>query len=249
MTITRDDNSADDYTRSLERRLDAVLFELGGLVHDPTSAAWLVRAAIALSDRSRAEAVVGAAESLAADSPDEPCLAVATEHARGVLDRDPHRLITASERYTDCWSCGSAAEDAAVALVELGDDDGALEQLQRAGAAYQQVDAERDLDRVRARMRALGARPRHWSCAERPMFGWDSLTDTERRVVDLVVEGLTNRQVAARLFLSPHTVAFHLRQVFRKLDINGRVQLTRLAIEHRGDDEPMSARQLAVGVP
>jgi DNA-binding NarL/FixJ family response regulator len=50
-------------------------------------------------------------------------------------------------------------------------------------------------------------------------------------VIDLVVEGLTNRQIAQHLFLSPHTIAFHLRQVFRKLEINCRVQLTRLATE------------------
>ena len=232
MTITRDGNDENGYTRCLERRLDAVLFDLGALVHDPASAAWLVRTALGLSDRSRAEALVASTESLAADSPDKLCLTAAAEHARGVLDRDPHRLIAASEQYTDYWSRGSAAEDAALALVELGDADGALEQLGRACSAYQQVEAEHDLDRVRARLRALGVRPRHWSCADRPPFGWDSLTDTERRVVDLVVAGLTNRQIAARLFLSPHTVAFHLRQVYRKLGIRCRVQLTRLAVEH-----------------
>jgi len=114
-----------------------------------------------------------------------------------------------------------------------------------ARAAYQQVEAEHDLDRVRARMRALGARPRHWSCADRPLFGWDSLTGTELRVVGLVVDGLTNRQAAARLYLSPHTVAFHLRQVFRKLEISSRVQLVRLANEHGPDREPTSSHRLA----
>lgn len=167
----------------------------------------------------------------------------------GVFDRDPHRLIAASQRYADWWSRGSAAEDAAVAFDERGDDDDALEQLWRACAAYQRVGAEHDLDRVRARMRALGVRPRHWSCADRPSFGWASLTETERRVVDLVVEGLTNSQVAARLFLSRHTVAFHLRQVFRKLEITGRVQLTRLALARGANGESMSARGVAVGEP
>ncbi|MBV9872797.1 MAG: hypothetical protein JO214_19450 [Frankiaceae bacterium] len=241
----RDCDDPDGYTRCLEKRLDVVLFELGGLVRDPTSAAWLVRAAITLSDRPRAAAVVAAAAALAADFPNEPCLAVATEHARAVLDRDPHRLVAVSQQYADSWSRGSAAEDAAVAFIELGDGAAALDQLQQACARYQQAEAEHDLDRVRARMRALGARPRHWSCADRPSFGWDSLTDTERRVVDVVVEGLTNRQAAAQLYLSPHTVAFHLRQVFRKLEISSRVQLARLASEHSHDREPASSRPLA----
>jgi DNA-binding CsgD family transcriptional regulator len=65
----------------------------------------------------------------------------------------------------------------------------------------------------------------------RPRFGWDSLTPTETSVVDLVSNGLTNREVAARLFLSTHTVGFHLRQIFRKLDINSRVELTRRFVE------------------
>ena len=248
--MTRDRQQPDDYTRCLEQRLDWVLFDLGGLIRAPAAAAWLVRAAIGLPDRSRAEAVVAAAASLASECPHESRLVAASAHARGVLDRDPHGLIAASERYADCWSRGSAAEDAAVAFAEQGNDGDALEQLRRACAAYQQVDAERDVDRIRARMRALGVRPRHWSCADRPSFGWDSLTETERRVVDLVVEGLTNRQVAGRLFLSPHTVAFHLRQVFRKLEITGRVQLTRFALEHEGIGDSMSARGIvAVGEP
>jgi transcriptional regulator of acetoin/glycerol metabolism/DNA-binding CsgD family transcriptional regulator len=71
----------------------------------------------------------------------------------------------------------------------------------------------------------------------RPTFGWDSLTDTERRVADLVAQGMTNRQAATDLFLSHHTVGFHLRQIFRKLDITSRVELTRLVIlrDQQGD--------------
>jgi DNA-binding CsgD family transcriptional regulator len=60
--------------------------------------------------------------------------------------------------------------------------------------------------------------------------GWASLTDTERSVVDVVAEGLTNREAAERLFLSPHTVDFHLRSIYRKLGTGSRVQLTRLVI-------------------
>jgi transcriptional regulator of acetoin/glycerol metabolism/DNA-binding CsgD family transcriptional regulator len=64
---------------------------------------------------------------------------------------------------------------------------------------------------------------------EQPAFGWESLTDTERTVVHLVTEGLTNREIASRVCLSRHTVDSHLRHIFRKLDINSRVELTRIA--------------------
>jgi DNA-binding CsgD family transcriptional regulator len=63
-----------------------------------------------------------------------------------------------------------------------------------------------------------------------PRYGWSSLTDTEHTVAELVAEGLTNGEAAARMFLSPHTIDFHLRQVFRKLDVGSRVELTRLIL-------------------
>lgn len=48
---------------------------------------------------------------------------------------------------------------------------------------------------------------------------------------DAVGQGLTNRQVANRLFMSPHTVDAHLRHIYWKLGINPRTQLTRLLVE------------------
>ena len=63
-----------------------------------------------------------------------------------------------------------------------------------------------------------------------PQTGWDSLTTAELRVVDLVAMGMRNREVAARLHLSPHTIDSHLRHAFTKLGVTSRVQLTRHAI-------------------
>jgi DNA-binding CsgD family transcriptional regulator len=62
-------------------------------------------------------------------------------------------------------------------------------------------------------------------------FGWESLTDAELAVAAHVSRGMTNREVAARLYLSPHTIDFHLRQLFRKLDVTSRVELTRVVLE------------------
>jgi DNA-binding CsgD family transcriptional regulator len=66
-------------------------------------------------------------------------------------------------------------------------------------------------------------------------FGWSSLTDSERAVAEQVALGLTNREAAARLYLSPHTIDFHLRQLFRKLDIRSRVELTRLLLTQESE--------------
>jgi DNA-binding CsgD family transcriptional regulator len=70
-------------------------------------------------------------------------------------------------------------------------------------------------------------------------YGWESLTPTERSVTELVAEGLTNRQAAEQLFLSPHTVGFHLRAIFRKLDVTSRIDLARLVVQ-RGTTGPDS---------
>jgi len=51
------------------------------------------------------------------------------------------------------------------------------------------------------------------------------LSSQERMVCQLVAEALTNREIAARMFLSPHTVNYHLRQIFRKLGLHSRIQV------------------------
>ena len=79
---------------------------------------------------------------------------------------------------------------------------------------------------IRPRSRRPGVSP-----ADRPASGWNSLTESERSVADLVTGGLTNRKVAARLFLSPHTVDAHLRHIYRKLGIASRVELARMVTE------------------
>jgi len=67
----------------------------------------------------------------------------------------------------------------------------------------------------------------------RGAYGWSGLTRTERAVAEHVAQGMTNAEVAARLFLSPHTIDYHLRQVFRKLDVRSRVELTRAIVERQ----------------
>ena len=57
------------------------------------------------------------------------------------------------------------------------------------------------------------------------------LTIQELQIARFVAQGLSNREVAAQLFLSPRTIAFHLRNVFRKLGISSRTQLARLDLD------------------
>jgi DNA-binding CsgD family transcriptional regulator len=68
--------------------------------------------------------------------------------------------------------------------------------------------------------------------------GWRSLNPTEREIADHVADGLTNQAIGDRMYMSRHTVDFHLRHMFRKLDLTSRVELARLVIEQQleGDD-------------
>jgi DNA-binding CsgD family transcriptional regulator len=74
-----------------------------------------------------------------------------------------------------------------------------------------------------------------------PRDAWSRLTRAEQAVAEQVALGMTNAEAAARLYVSPHTIDFHLRQVFRKLDVRSRVELTRALVERQvsvSDQQP-----------
>jgi len=66
---------------------------------------------------------------------------------------------------------------------------------------------------------------------KRPSVGWASLTPSEIDVARLVAEGLTNKDIAAKLFISPRTVQAHLTHTYAKLGVTSRVELTRETLD------------------
>jgi DNA-binding NarL/FixJ family response regulator len=208
----------------------------GLLLGDPATAAWLARTALAAGDSDLAASAARAAQDLADTHPGFPALAGAAAHSRGLATRDPGLLAEAATQHPDLWARASAAEDLGVLHGRRSDRDLAIHYLKEALGGYRQAGAGRDQARIRLRLRELGIRRRHWSTPPgRPVTGWDSLTGTEQVVAGLVAEGLNNNQVAARMYISTHTVAHHLRQAFRKLSIASRVELTRIVIEQASD--------------
>jgi DNA-binding CsgD family transcriptional regulator len=105
-------------------------------------------------------------------------------------------------------------------------------------AAVRDAFGEKDFDSAWAEGAALPAREaiayaqRGRGQRKRPVSGWASLTPTERDVVRLLSEGLTNNDIAARLFVSPRTVQTHLTHVYTKLGLTSRVQLAQEAARH-----------------
>jgi DNA-binding CsgD family transcriptional regulator len=89
-----------------------------------------------------------------------------------------------------------------------------------------------DARRVGRQLRRLGVQRRIVS-HPRAKTGWDSLTDSELRVVNLIAQGVTNRDVATQLHLSLYTVKTHVRNAFGKLGISSRAELAQLV---RGSD-------------
>jgi DNA-binding CsgD family transcriptional regulator len=100
------------------------------------------------------------------------------------------------------------------------------------GAALEMFDAiggEAFAERTRIELLATGARAR-----KRTNEARDELTSQEARIAQLAREGLSNPDIAAQLFISANTVAYHLRKVFRKLGITSRTQLHR-ALPYSGE--------------
>jgi DNA-binding CsgD family transcriptional regulator len=109
--------------------------------------------------------------------------------------------------------------DAVVQELRSSMGDAAFSQAWNQGAALTVDDA------VNYALRGRGER-------NRPAAGWPSLTPAERDVARLVAEGLANKDIAARLFVSPRTVQTHLTHMYGKLGVGSRVQLAQEAARH-----------------
>jgi DNA-binding CsgD family transcriptional regulator/tetratricopeptide (TPR) repeat protein len=202
---------------------------------DVTDAPRLVRLALALGDDELARLTVAAAEERTRRNPGVDSIAAAVAHARGLLTGDAADLGRAADLLAGGprqLARASALEDLGRHLAVDATHTRGVDALSHALQIYTHVGAAWDASRVRQHLRTLGIR-RRLTKSTRPTTGWPSLTDAETAVAELVAQGLTNRVVAQRLYLSPHTVSMHLRHIFTKLDINTRVELTRLAFQHQ----------------
>jgi DNA-binding CsgD family transcriptional regulator len=195
------------------------------------------RVASAAGDAGLRARVLQATDLLERERPAIPLFTGVAGYARGILERDAQPLVAAAhvlQSSSRPLLYAAAAEDAGGELARTDHPDKALEQLNAAFDTYQEHEALADARRVGRELRRLGVERRIVS-HPRAKTGWDSLTDSELKVVNLIAQGATNRWVAQRLHVTPHTVKAHLHNAFAKLRINSRAELSKLV---HGTDRP-----------
>ena len=163
--------------------------------------------------------------------------------AQAAVDLDAGSAMSAAEQalaaaagldeVADAYHAAHARLLAGRALAQAGEPDPAAIELEHAAAAFDGFDADRYRDQAQAELRRLGraALPERGMSAE----GGDAsslsrLTPQELETARLVAEGLSNREVAARLFLSPRMVDAQLRDIFATLGIASRVELAQFGL-------------------
>jgi DNA-binding CsgD family transcriptional regulator len=174
--------------------------------------------------------LLDAVDVLERERPGARLFSTVAQHTRGILERDAQALVAAADVLRSSSRpllYASAAEDAGGELSRAQRNAEALDQLNAAFDTYIECEATADARRVGRALRRLGV---EWRIVNHPRAktGWDSLTDSELTVVNLIAQGATNRSVAQQLRLSPHTVKTHAHHAFTKLGITSRAQLTQL---------------------
>ena len=186
----------------------------------------VARVAVVSGERSLRERVTGQVDRLGAPEAALP---------------PPARTLTAGLQHGEGAEAGSAAqtledlgfvlaaayawEECACLHAAAGDRQRATAAMERALSTYEAVGASTDRGRLLSRMRALGVRRGPRVKHAPATRGWAALTPTERQVADLVHQGLTNPEIAARLFVSPRTVQSHVSHILAKLDLRSRVEI------------------------
>ena len=190
-----------------------------------------VRLATMTGDIDTAKALAGHAEALAAES-EIPHRQANALYCSGLLEQDATRLLAAAERYGHAGRAllrAKALEAAAGSFVCADDRDQARAAFSQAVEIYASLGAATDVARLQAKFRAHGIRRSPHTKHRRARSGWDSLTPTETKIAALVEGGLSNPEIAAKLFLSRRTVATHVSHILKKLDVNSRIDIAREA--------------------
>ncbi|MGC0386063.1 helix-turn-helix transcriptional regulator [Streptomyces sp. SAI-129] len=192
-----------------------------------------IRMALSGADHELAEDLAAQAQAHAGRNPAVPTATGIAAQALGLVKNDLAML----ERSVELLNAGpralvraAASADLGRALLSAGRKQQAVAALTRARDTYTESGAHAAAERVRQVLNSAGAAGVRAAPVQRPVQGWDALTASEKKIARLIAQGHTNRSTAELLVVSPHTVNTHLTSVFRKLEINSRVQLANVVM-------------------
>ena len=221
-------NGLGNYDRALVAA--SRLSELDELAHSSVALPELVEAAVRAGEPERAAAALDRLVSRADASGTQWALGMAAR-SRALVSTGPsaeEHYREAIERLGDCRMVTHLARAHLVHgewLRREGRRQDAREALRTAHRLLSGMGAEAFAERAARELRATGEHPRR-----RGAQPTDALTAHELQIARLVATGMTSREVAAQLFLSPRTVEAHLRNIFRKLGVTSRRQLRELRL-------------------
>ncbi len=204
-----------------------------GETHDRVTTAQLLGAGVEImlavgnidaATEAAAELAVIAAD---VDAPVLRAMAMQASSAVSLHRGDPRGALDAAQQAASAWAGLEAPYEharsrllAALACRDLGDRDSAHLEVDAARHTFEQLGAAPDL----ARLKAL------FPTAAPPAAG--NLTTREIEVLALVARGKTNREIAAELTVSEHTVRRHLQNIFHKVGVTSRAAATAFVYEH-----------------
>ena len=142
--------------------------------------------------------------------------------ARARCQSDPARAVPLYEEAIGIFDSINAPFEAAISRVEMAqlltDADLAITETRAALVAFDRLGASRGADRAAATLRSLGVR------GQTGAKGKARLTERETEVLELITRGMTNSEVAARLFISQKTAANHVSNILMKLGVKSRTE-------------------------
>ena len=234
-------------TRTAEALLVARLDEIGwrNLLAAPLLEL-LVQARIAAGMVAEATAAAEALEAIAADGASRERIEAAAALARGRIASaaGEANAVNILQQAVNGFARLGLRLEVAQARLELAralapqSPAAAVETAKHARNELEALGASRDADAAAALLRSLGAKGR----AGPRSLG--SLSRRETEVLRLLGEGLSNREIAARLFISPKTAEHHVSRIYAKLGLKSRAEAAAYAVRHLGEeigDSPLPA--------
>jgi DNA-binding NarL/FixJ family response regulator len=191
----------------------------------------LVRVALLTGKTDIAAAAAAACRAdVDADADVMPGRIAAARCCRAMIDDDTAELLAVAETYRQHdrpREVGFVLEEAAARLARNGDTEQARAAFADAIHAYRELGAAWDLRRAEARLRPHGIRRGRRGAQRRAVTGWEALTPAEERITYLIGNGLSNADIAIKLFVSRNTVQTHVSNILRKLQLRSRIEIAR----------------------